>query len=127
MPNDREAVVIRPEEGLIYVFDLLKQKITTFKHYFFTDVSCQCYLDFFSDTKYLCIHENGDNDTYKMNLTYYEWPLTTNINSKGEERPPTIFAQFCGESEHWDPSYQVRKVNAHSMYVWCQSRHKEFF
>lgn len=75
MPNDRHAIVLRPEEGLILLFDLLKKTKKEIKHYYFTDVSCQIDVDFFCQTNLLCIRENGDHDEQKIMLTYYPWPL----------------------------------------------------
>lgn len=61
MPNEREAVVLRVEEDLIYIFDLMNKTTRKVVHYFFSQVSCQNEVNYFCDTKLLCIHENGDN------------------------------------------------------------------
>lgn len=125
MPTDRHAVVLRPEEGWILVFDLFVKEKYQYKHYFMTDVSCQCEVDYFCDSKLLCIHENGDHDDMRMMLTYYSWPLV--FTESSSLSPPQIYAQFIADKEAWDPSYFVRKVNAHSKYVWNQTSHEEKF
>jgi hypothetical protein len=62
MPNDKEAVVLRPEEDLIYIFGLQNQTVKKIKHFTFSKISCQNEVHFFCDSNLLCIHENGDNE-----------------------------------------------------------------
>ena len=41
MPNDKEAVILRPEEDSIYIFDLQNKTIKKIVHYTFSKISCQ--------------------------------------------------------------------------------------
>jgi hypothetical protein len=61
MPNEREAVVLRVEEDLIYIFDLKEKTTRKVIHYSFSQISCQNEVHFFCDSNLLCVQENGDN------------------------------------------------------------------
>ena len=77
MPNEHEVLVLRPEEqnGIVYHFNLLNHSIKKFPHLFQTDVSCQCYMDFFCESNLLAIYEHGDHYQVQAHFTYYNWPL----------------------------------------------------
>lgn len=122
MPNDRTAIVLRVEEGLIYQINLESKTHQIYKHFFMTDVSCQVSLNFFCETNLICIQENGDHNNHKMTITYYKFPFQV----KGDF-PPIISSKFIGNEDVWDPSFFVQKVNSHSKYAWYQTRHKNVF
>ncbi len=121
MSNDRHAVVLKPEEGLILIFDLFEKKKYEVKHLYFSELTCQANANFFSDTNLLSIIERGDHDHLRLMITYYHWPLNF---SNGIEEPPDIFVEFDGDNEIWDPSYRIEKINAHSKYMWSKTRFK---
>ena len=72
MPNDHLLVYLRPEEKKIHIIDLKTHKRKTLEHEYLTDVSCQCYLDYFCETGLLCVRENGDHHLVKVHFTYYK-------------------------------------------------------
>jgi hypothetical protein len=55
MPNENEAIVLHVEKSCFKIFNLKTKTIISYPHNFATDVSCQCYLDYFCDSKLLCV------------------------------------------------------------------------
>jgi hypothetical protein len=56
MPTLDTAIVLRPEDGNIVIFDLLAKTHRIIKHNYICDLGCQCYLNYFCDTRLLCVH-----------------------------------------------------------------------
>ena len=80
MPDDHTAIVLRPEDSQILIFDLFslqntKQEPKRYRNDYMVDVSCQVYLHFFCETNLLAIQENGDHEQIQMRLCYFKWPL----------------------------------------------------
>jgi len=55
MPNETEAIVLHVEKNLFKIFNLKTKKIIYYAHTFAINDSCQCYLDYFCDSKLLCV------------------------------------------------------------------------
>lgn len=55
MPNDHEAIVLHVEKRCFKIFNIKTRTIITYPHQFTIDASCQCYLDYFCDSKLLCV------------------------------------------------------------------------
>jgi hypothetical protein len=64
--------------------------------------------------------ENGNNEDHRMRLTYYNWRALEN----GQKPHPIIFE---GDGHLWHPTYTIKKVNAHSKYVWFDRSFKDVF
>jgi hypothetical protein len=73
--NEKEVMILRVELDQIWHINLEKQSIVKYHHHFTFNVSCQCFLDYFCESKLLCVREHGDCQLQAINLTYYSTPL----------------------------------------------------
>eukprot|EP00919_Chromeraceae_sp_WS-2016_P069080 GHVR01163637.1.p1 GENE.GHVR01163637.1~~GHVR01163637.1.p1 ORF type:complete len:100 (+),score=5.76 GHVR01163637.1:370-669(+) len=74
MLNERECIMVETRNDCITILDLDTHEFKRTPHKFFNEESDQTEIQVFSESKLLCIQENGRYNDNRFHLTYYNYP-----------------------------------------------------